>query len=268
MKRKFLHLFRGHAREAQSLESVLPRQRRDDDIFLVSYPKSGNTWISFIIANIIIERLALDVEVNNFNIHGFIPDIHMGQNIPLDAGFFPFKRIIKSHSDFRHEYLNVLYLLRDPRSVMVSYYKYLTGLGLFHGDIGTLIKHRDFGIACWTKHVNGWFTRVRPATQFRFFKYEDFINDPESNTFFLARLLGVNLSKQQLKNVIQKSTFHKMRELEEQTGSLSLKLVNEDFKFVREGKTNGWRNELTKSDIAFIKEVAGALMMQFGYDQS
>ena len=46
--------------------TVLP-----DDIFIVSYPKSGNTWLRFLVANIVFP----DREINLSNIESTIPDI-------------------------------------------------------------------------------------------------------------------------------------------------------------------------------------------------
>ena len=32
---------------------LVPSRYYDDDVFIVSYPKSGNTWVRFILANIL-----------------------------------------------------------------------------------------------------------------------------------------------------------------------------------------------------------------------
>lgn len=42
-----------------------------DDRFLVSYPRSGNTWTRFLIANL----LSPDLEVSFLNIDHLIPDV-------------------------------------------------------------------------------------------------------------------------------------------------------------------------------------------------
>ncbi|MEJ2009981.1 MAG: sulfotransferase domain-containing protein [Acidobacteriota bacterium] len=250
----------------QPSDLALPRDKRVDDIFLVSFPKSGNTWISFVLANIMVEKLGLDLEVNNFNIHGFIPDIHMGREIPLDMGFFPFKRVIKSHSDFNRGYINVIYLLRDPRAVMVSYHKHVRGLRRFDGDISDLIRNDSLGISAWAKHVSGWFDNVEPCVSFRFFRYEDFKTNPGENTRSMARLLGVSLVDEELAKVLENSSFERMRMLEEQIKSVSWTKGDKDFKFVREGRTDGWRSELGENDLSYIMEKAGTLMKKFGYE--
>lgn len=243
----------------------MPNIRRDDDIFLVSYPKSGNTWISFILANIIIQKLKLDIEVNNFNIHGFIPDIHQGQDIASDLGFFPFKRMIKSHGSFTPLYKNTIYIVRDPRSVLSSYYKFQTGLGLFKGDISTFIRSKNFGVDAWVAHLQGWLDGVTPSMRFRIFRYEDFKKEPAKMIENLAHLIGVTLTEGELDKVISLSSFENMRKLEENTATLSLKKAAKEFRFVRKGEIAGWKEELSEEDTSYICSVAERLMRDFDY---
>ena len=246
-------------------DSLMPNKKRDDDIFIVSFPRSGNTWISFVLANIIIEKLELNIEVNFFNIHGFIPDIHQGQDIPLDLGFFPFKRMIKSHSSFHPGYKNVIYLIRDPRSVMLSYYKYLDGLGKFNNSLSTFIMDTNLGIGAWTDHVKGWLNGIVPGTRFRIFKYEDIKSRPDISISELAKLIGIGLSGNELQRVIDKSNFKNMEILEMKTGSLSVKKYDNNFKFVRSGSISEWNLELSQKDIFHITTAANSVMKQFGY---
>lgn len=246
-------------------DPLMPKIRRDDDIFLVSYPKSGNTWVSFILANIIVEKLNLDMEVNHFNIRGFIPDIQMGREIPMEPGYFPFKRMIKSHAMFHPKYRNVIYILRDPRSVMVSYYKYLLGLGQFKGDIGDLIRDKNYGIKTWTNHLESWLDGIVPATCFNIFKYEDFKLNPEHSVRNLAKLIGVNLSDEEFQRALFKSSFENMQKVEEDTGSFALKKHDPDFKFIRKGEIAEWKNILNDVDLHYIRDKASYLMSRFGY---
>lgn len=243
----------------------LPRNRRDDDIFLVSFPRSGNTWFSFILANIIVEKLNLDMDVNLFNIHGFIPDIHQGTDIPVDMGFFPFKRIIKSHAGFHPDYKNVIYILRDPRSVMLSYYRFTTGLGQFAGDISEFIRDKNLGIDAWAGHIQGWLAGIIPGTRFRIYKYEDFIEKPKESIGELAKLIGARCTEEILHKIIEKSSIDEMQRLETGTGSLSLKKHDREFKLIREGKISG-RKDISEGDNAYIKQEAGSLMKEFGYE--
>src|SRR5207249_5512725 len=89
-----------------------------DDVFLVSYPRSGNTWTRFLIAN-----LAHPNEPTNFaNIESRIPEIYLFPDRVLLN--LPRPRILKSHECFDPRYKRTIYIVRDPRDVAVSYYYY------------------------------------------------------------------------------------------------------------------------------------------------
>src|SRR5579864_3903338 len=89
-----------------------------DDTFLVSYPKSGNTWTRFLIANLVYPEKHPDFS----NINELIPDPealskrHLGQ--------LPRPRILKSHQYFDPRYERVICIVRDPRDVVLSEYHF------------------------------------------------------------------------------------------------------------------------------------------------
>src|SRR5208337_5516979 len=84
---------------------------RPDDTFLVSYPRSGNTWTRFLIANL----LHPQEHVTFANIERQVPDAE-AQSSRYMRGV-PSPRIIKSHSYFHPRYPRVIYIVRDPRDV-------------------------------------------------------------------------------------------------------------------------------------------------------
>src|SRR5690349_8047723 len=79
-----------------------------DDRFLVSYPRSGNTWTRFLTANLLFP----DREVSFLNIDHLIPDVLNVDRRTL-AGI-PRPRLIKSHEYFDPRYRRVIYIVRDP----------------------------------------------------------------------------------------------------------------------------------------------------------
>ena len=89
-----------------------------DDTFVVSYPRSGNTWTRFLIANLVHP----EKEVSFTNIEQLIPDTSSQSNRALKAT--PRPRIIKTHEYFDHRYPKTIYIVRDPRDVALSYYDF------------------------------------------------------------------------------------------------------------------------------------------------
>src|SRR5262250_161756 len=89
---------------------------RPDDVFLVSYPRSGNTWTRFLVANLLHPH-----EPATFaNIERMVPDIYVNSQVALLR--VPHPRVLKSHEPFDPRYKKVVYIVRDPRDVAVSMY--------------------------------------------------------------------------------------------------------------------------------------------------
>jgi len=87
-----------------------------DDTFLVSFPKSGNTWARFLIANLVRPNEKIDFS----NVNRVIPGPEVTSN--RDLMRVPRPRIVKSHQYFDPRYKQVIYIARDPRDVVVSQY--------------------------------------------------------------------------------------------------------------------------------------------------
>jgi hypothetical protein len=87
-----------------------------DDVFLTSYPRSGNTWTRFLVGN-----LAHTEEAVTFlNVERLVPDMNKHGDYYLRH--LPRPRILKSHEVFDPRYKRVIYIVRDPRDVAVSNY--------------------------------------------------------------------------------------------------------------------------------------------------
>src|SRR5258708_8153953 len=85
-----------------------------DDIFLVSYPRSGNTWARFLLGNLIYQ----DDPITFSNLESRIPEIYFNRDRFLRE--LPRPRMLKSHECFQPHYPRVIYIVRDPRDVAGS----------------------------------------------------------------------------------------------------------------------------------------------------
>src|SRR6267142_765686 len=87
-----------------------------DDIFLVAYFRSGSTWSRFLFGNFIHQ----DRAVTFTNMERLVPAIY---GLP-DRVLRKLPRVLKSHECFDPRYPRVIYIVRDPRDVAVSFYFY------------------------------------------------------------------------------------------------------------------------------------------------
>ena len=246
---------------------------RPDDTFVVSYPRSGNTWTRFLIANL----LHPEERVTFLNIGHLVPDTETQSSRYMRRA--PSPRVIKTHSYFDPRYPRVIYIVRDPRDVAPSEYDLMRKfrrledtypLERFIDDFvsGTgLLASAGWGT--WGEHVASWaFARgARPG--FLLTRYEDLKASPEKELARIAQFLGVNASPQFLQTVIDRSSAERMREMEKtqnnRWGSKQNKNKRSDIPFVRSASVGGWTAALGTESVAKIESAWGHIMAQLGY---
>jgi|SRR5271169_1375221 len=239
-----------------------------DDIFLVSYPKSGNTWSRFLIAN-----LAYPDEPATFaNINRLIPDPWALSKRYLKK--LPRPRILKSHEPFDPRYKNVICVVRDPRDVVLSEYHFDVKRQLIAE--GTPIEERVglflAGETCpngsWGENVSSWIATRQNHPRFLLVRYEDLESNTTGELARIARFLNIDAAPERLALAAERSTADRMRKLEKAQAHLwsSTKETRKDKPFVRAAKSGGWRAELPPSSIAQIESAWGPLMKKLGYE--
>jgi hypothetical protein len=250
--------------EAQ-FQALLPANKCNDDTYLVSFPKAGVTWLSFLIANTNLRLSNYLAYATSWNIHDYVPDIHVTRNVSARALPVPGCRFIKSHADFNPYYYKVVYLVRDPRATLISYYDMATKLAWFHGPMDEFLASEKFGIMAWVRHVEGWITLRDPATRINFIRYEDLKKNPVDVLTRLYRLFGVDADRAVLEAVVTQSSFARMKADEEFYKEQSQER-NPAFQFMRRGEASGFSQELSPAQIARIESGTKEWMKLFGYE--
>jgi len=241
-----------------------------DDIFVVSYPRSGNTWTRFLIANLVYP----DQNVSFRNIERLIPDTSSISNRALKRT--PRPRIIKTHQYFDHRYPKTIYIVRDPRDVALSYYDFQRKyrqiadgypMEKYVDDFvcGRLIS-ADWGT--WAENVASWISTRGNRKEFLLLRYEDMLKDTASELARIARFVGIDPEPSRLRKAVESSSADRMRELEkmEQGDWIATKNRRKDIPFVRVAKAGGWRTSLPESCVRQIELAWGGIMTTVGYE--
>lgn len=236
---------------------------RPDDTFLTSYPRSGNTWARFILANL------LDPEASDYTaIRRSVPDIYKESVRDIDGRSSP--RILKSHEPFDPRYPRVVYLVRDPRAVAVSYFHQQKRFGLIPADtpidrfVALFIDGRADGFGSWSDHVESWInTHGRRGDRFFLVRYEDLHRDGVKQVAGLARFLGLDKSDAVVERAFERSSLERMRELER--AEMRGEELPKHTTYVRRGGSS-WRDELPDELATKIAAAFGDTMTKLGYD--
>ena len=276
-------------------------------IWISSYPKSGNTWIMFLIANYFfnIERKD-NFEIVNKNIIKFPPASLIKKfttkkeliENPYNISKYWLKAqeqakimkgnvaFLKNHNalvsvngnEFTNENFSLasIYIIRDPRDVVVSYAHYsnlafdkviqnLCDKNLYYN----LTDYHDFPdieiLGSWKFHYISWRDGV-PNMPKIIVRYEDLIKDSYSCFYkiinFLSKILNFKLDEEQVKFSVENSKFEKLQKNENKFGYIK---NNSNTNFFHSGKIQQWKNILNKSQIKTIENTFKEEMELLGY---
>jgi len=240
-----------------------------DDTFVISYPKSGNTWARFLIANLI-----HPVEPATFaNIDRLIPEAEELTKRQLDR--VPRPRIMKTHQYFDPRYPRVIYIVRDPRDVVVSEYHFFRKRRWIEDNfpieqfVGRFLSGKTSDYGSWEENVGGWIATRHSNSGFLLLRYEDMLAETVDTLTRIASFLGVHATPDQLKLAVERSSADQMRKLERSASSDAssvTRIGRGDIPFVRAARAGGWKDSLPESSVAEMEGVLGPLMQWLGYE--
>lgn len=186
---------------------------RATDLFVIDFPKSGVTWLSTLLANLILIKNRSDMKATFFNISSqLILDTDIEGVAKCEASWkWPPYRILKSHSAYNPLFLHVIYLVRHPYRVMDSYYRFYQDYGRTLPSFETFVLDNEYGIYAWKRHIKSWLNNTSQQQRFHLIRYEDL----RKETFFelceLIENLGWEFSKQEIDNAIELSLIKNMK---------------------------------------------------------
>ena len=203
-------------------------------VLIASYPRSGNTWLRFLLAALVrrkeIERSA--------EVRAVIPDIHegisgahlWGKGVSLVKTHWAFK------ADFplREDTAGVIQLVRHPIDTLESNQNYAMNRGgpsfarsspedrerhatAFVDDFIRNGGHRkfvDFGIDTLEQHILSWASRSLPFPRL-LVRYEDLKADTADELARICRFLKLQRSDEEIGQAVDRASIAHMRLIEE-----------------------------------------------------
>jgi len=231
---------------------------RPDDIFIVTYPKSGTSWLCFMIANLLNKKFQSFEQVDYKNFDSLLPDINKAFYIPFvmkNYDKMQSPRFFVSHAtpDFKYLFNKIIYLIRDPRDVIVSYYyHHKKEFKNFNKNLEEFVYNYDnLKPAPWHIHVDGWLNN-NSNNSIMVIKYEDMKLDTEGVLTKISKFSNLGLTIDNFKETVRISTFDNMKNLEKKGGIRLHYLGDNTINFVRKGLAGGYKKELTPALIDFI----------------
>jgi hypothetical protein len=236
--------------------------------FVISYPKSGNTWMRFLLAN-----LLCDEEIDFVNIEDKVIDIYKRNNKEIEENK-EHLNIFKSHSYFRPKFSNnkVVYIVRDPRDVVISYYNHYKKNKRreisFNDYLDLFINSNIDVFGNWGENVGSWIGAKNNSEDFLLIKYEDMLKDTFKELKKVCNFFNINASDENIKKAVEKSKFNNLKNMEERVEDKAeaTKKTSKKVKFFRKGKSRQWEKELSKEHLERIQNEFSEIMKLLDYD--
>jgi len=229
------------------------RQLKPDDVLVASFPKSGNTWVRFIFANIVAQREMGDIDVD---FHVVNSKLLYSYDSSSYSRISPktMSRFVKTHLKYNRLRFNgnkSVYVYRNPADVMVSYFmfrKALKGAGSYGGDFQSFIRDSKKGLPAWVAHYKSWIGKASCVLS-----YERLKDNPFSEMSRVFRDLSIAVEEDELRQAVEESDIANVRRKEEETG-LPEEMIDfkEEYRFARSGVTGQHKEYFEQDDRDYL----------------
>ncbi|XP_061394226.1 sulfotransferase 1B1-like [Musca vetustissima] len=266
------------------LNKMLHFEVKEDDVYVVTFPKCGTTWIqeaTWVLVHDLDYAAAKKEQLMRRSPYMEIKGFYGG--FPFDtieaAKHIPSPRVLKSHLPaclIPHEIWSkkakVVYCARNPKDMAVSFYHFHRGLGTWEGTIDEFVDdliNGDIMYSPYWYHV--WdFWQMRNEENVFFATYEDMKRDLRKVLIDLNKFLGKpDLSEEQLQQLQEHLSFKNMKEnssanpTELIVNSHASNKVKPDFEFMRRGIVGSYKDELSPETQAKLDEWIAEHLKEF-----
>ena len=250
------------------------KRRREAEAFLLSFPKTGRTWVRVMLAQLLAAHYGRpEVAKRAAN-----PRIDAGPDAPrivVRHDGNPHKCTPDEIAAHRREYAGcrVMLLVRDPRDAIVSNYFQVTRRDhWFVGDIATYLRWPRGSLDSMLRYYDVWARERHVPAAFLLLRYEELRRDTPTVLRRVAEFLGLrNVAAPTIDTVVAQSSFEAMRQREATRPADGSALAPgasgdpESFK-ARKGKVGGYREYLAPGDVDWMNaRIDAALDPYYGY---
>lgn len=240
---------------------TVPSPLYPDDIFLVSYPKSGSTWVRFILTHLILSES--DDPVDFATVQEVTPDIHMVGSYGISLNVQR-PRVIKSHAAFTPHYPKVVYLVRDGRDVAVSFYYHQKKMSGYHGTFRDFIEAGCNHRPAWSEHVNSWLYQDHKIPLLCI-RYEDLLANGPDQIRKLCSFCGIDATDDKITRALRLSEFNRLKRLEQEEGLGYVNQGDTNYRFIRKGEKGDWESHFDAESKEVFKRRHQTTLERLGY---
>ncbi len=255
------------------------------DYYIISFPKCGRTWLRLMIGKYLVGEYQLK-GIPNADILELTPLSCHDENIPTIRVTHDDEPQLKTPEEIkenkrRYRKKEVIFLVRDPRDVVVSlYFQFLKREKRIKDvSLGEFIRRERGSLKSVIRFYNIWYENKDVPKDFLLVKYENLHSDIYRKNKYdelkrVLRFIGVKeIGNKILSDVVEATTFERMRKMEQKgvfsSGQKRLVPINhqdeESYK-TRKGKIGGYIDNCTEEDIKYMDDlIKNELNSYYGY---
>ena len=166
----------------------------------------------------------------------------------------------------------MVFLARDPRDVMVSYYFQRTRREHRHGDLSQLIRDPMWGVDRLIGFMNDWYVNRDVPRGFLLVRYEDLHHDAPAELRRVLAFLGLTeVAHTTIRAACEYASFGNMRrlatsELSHVTMLAPVDPGDPESHKIRQGRVGGHTDYLAAADVEYLEtRMRERLHPAFGY---
>lgn len=212
-----------------------------NEFFIASFPRSGNTWVRFLIANVFNNIKKEFPEIDFFNLHDIVPELKKSGEV-VKPYFKDLPVVIKTHSRFIDSFENTILVLRNPFDAIYSYNNFLNINRGINISLPEMVTHEKYGVDAIVDHTNSF---IKNCDNLLITTYENLVCQPLKELKKICDFLNMDVNDEIIKKSVKKSSFRSMREIELRKGR---KFGSKNFTFIREGKVGRGIEVIKKDD--------------------
>lgn len=241
------------------------------DIYFISYPKCGVTWVRITI-NTYLNQLGL----LSYNDRKFVKlsegaiikfDHEQGSWVPAPRRT---DRLVFNKKKYKDK--KVCFLARHPGDVLVSSWYHLRYRErIYTKSISDFIRDKNLGIQKIVSFMNLWLNNRDIPSEFYLLTYEALRLNPMKEFRGLFSFLGIPMDDHALKVAVENTSFERMQASEKSNKSTDpwtasgASRSDKSLK-TRKGKIGGYLEELLPGDVTFLNEfIAEHLTLELAY---
>jgi hypothetical protein len=234
---------------AEVIHSALKYVARADDIFIVTTPKSGTTWMQTIVYALLNNGRAFDENIDHYIASNPFLEMHGRQAVETMQR----PGAIKTHVVFDrlpyHPSAKYICVIRNPKDVCLSFHRFVNSMkgGELDGvSFDTIFDHFVSGKVFYVDYFDHLFScwSHKNDANVLIILYEDMKKDIRSVINRIATFLNIEINEKLLERVVTVSSFDYMKR-EGYNEKIVPAHTVATFKFLRKGIVGDWRRVLS-----------------------